>query len=163
MSSTYVITLDGVLRHSRTEAINLQGMNLYRALATTGRLAILCGPDEERADWFLRTNGLRQHAYLIPESLDASPTIAGRRMAQITRLRAQQCHIEFVVEPDPDVAAELLRAGIPTLVYLHPQYSQPSFRPDYKGVAKPWENLVTEVDYQIGMRALAVDADPDDI
>jgi hypothetical protein len=154
MASTFVITLDGVLRNS-TQVVNLQGIRLYRALASTGRLAILGGLDEARDKHFLAANALTQHAYLVPESLDAAPTISGRRMAQITFLRRMQCHIDCVVEPDPDVAAELFRNGISVLSYLHPQYTQPSFRPDYKNEATPWNNLVQEVDYQLAMRTAA--------
>jgi hypothetical protein len=155
MASTFVITLDGVLRNPHTQAVNLQGIRLYRALASTGRLAVLCGPDEARDKHFLAQNGLTEHAYLVPESLDAAPTNSGRRMAQITYLRRMQCHIECVVEPDPDVAAELLSNGVAVLVYLHPVYTQPSFRPDYKNEATPWNNLVQEVDYQLAMRTAA--------
>lgn len=154
MSSTFVMTLDGVLR-TGTDAVNTQGRALYEALASTGRLAILGGPNFERDEWFLASNNLTKHAYHIDEPVDSAPTVAGRRLGQITSLRSQGCYIQFVVEPDPEVAAALFARGIPVLFYLHPQYSTPSFRPDYESVAKPWENLVKQVDYQMAMRAQA--------
>lgn len=151
--STFAMVLDDVLRKTKDESVNLQGMHLYNALASVGRLAILCGPDEEKASWFLASNGFTQHAALIPEKPASAPTKEGRRLYQVTELRAQQARLEFVVEPDPDIATALFREGIPVLVYLHPQYTQPAFRPDYRSVAKPWDNLIDEVDYQIKMRA----------
>lgn len=153
MSSAFVMTLDGVLRTG--QSVNNQGRSLYTALASTGRLAILGGPDETSDEWFLASNGLNQHAYLIPEAKDSASTVAGRRMAQIVALRSQGCFIEFVVEPDPNVAAFLFARSVMVLVYLHPQFSLPSFRPDYENVAKPWNNLVRQVDYQMAMRAQA--------
>lgn len=160
MSQTYVIVLDGVLSHGRTGALNTQGMHLYASLASTGRLAILCGQDYEKADYFLKSNGLKQHAYLIPEDPMDAPDDAGRRMGQIGKLRAQSCNVEFVVEPNPAVAARLFDSGIPTLLYLHPLYSNPAFRPDYENKAKPWDDLVNHVDYQTDLRANTPEFDP---
>lgn len=153
MSATFVMTLDGVLRTG--QSVHNQGRSLYTALSSTGRLAVLGGTDETFDEWFLASNGLMKHAYLVPETKDSASTIAGRRMAQVAYLRSQGCFIEFVVEPDPDVAAFLLSGGVPVLVYLHPQFANPSFRPDYENVAKPWNNLVKQVDYQMAMRAQA--------
>lgn len=152
MSGTVVLVLDGVLRREGTNAVNLQGLRLYHALASTGRLAILCGEDVEMAEWFLRSNGLSEHAYLIGEDKRYASSVSGRREYQLSQLRAQGAHVEFVVEPNPDVAAYLFSIGVPVLVYLHPQYSQPSFRPDYGRTATPWDSLQAEIDYQIAMR-----------
>lgn len=152
-SPTFVLVLDDVLRKPGTEAVIKQGSVLYEALSNTGRLAILCGEDEARADWFLRTNGFVKHAYLIPEDPTSSPTPEGRRMAQIGDLRSRSAHVEFVVEPDPRIAAEIFQNGIPVMAYLHPKYTQPAFRPDYKSAAVPWDDLVSQVDYQIEMKA----------
>lgn len=150
---TFVIVLDGVLRKPANNAVIEQGSNLYAALAETGRLAILCGEDREKADWFLRTNGFTKHVYLIPEDHTASPTISGRRMAQIRQLRGTQAHIQFVVEPDPRIAADLFKESVPVMAYLHPVYTQPAFRPDYKSTATPWDDLIREVEYQIETKA----------
>ena len=153
---TYVMVLDHVLRKPSTNSVITQGQSLYAALATTGRLAILCGEDEDMADWFLRTNGFIKHTHLIPLDKQISPTNSGRRMAQIRSLRTQRAHIEFVIEPDPEIALELYKNGIPVLAYLHPQFTQPAFRPDYSGSARPWEDLTKEVEYQIEMRAKTI-------
>lgn len=150
-----MITLDGVLRDPRTQAIRPQGLTLYRALTGVGRVAVLCGSDVQLASYFLATNGLVQHGSLIPEALDSAPTTWERRLSQIGELRKQGSHIEMVIEPDPQVAAYLLDNGIPVMVYLHPQFTTPSFRPDYESVAKPWDDLVERVDYQVAMRAEA--------
>lgn len=160
-TSTYVMVLDHVLRKPGTNAVISQGQGLYAALSTTGRLAILCGTDVDKADWFLRTNGFTKHAYLIPEDGTVSPTNGGRRMAQIRQLRGVQAHIEFVIEPDPEIALDLYRNGIPVLAYLHPQFTQPAFRPDYKSTATPWDDLRKEVEYQIDMRAKTAYEDED--
>lgn len=151
---TAVLVLDGVLRRDRsTNTILREGLRLYHGLAASGHLVLLCGGDEDRADWFLRTNGLTQHSMLLSEDVAASPTPEGRRMHQIRRIRATGANVEFVVEPNPEIGAALLREGIPVLVYSHPSYTLPSFRPDYRDEATPWKTLTQEVEYQLEMRA----------
>lgn len=150
---TYVLVLDGVIRKPSTNAVIEQGANLYWALAETGRLALLCGEDREKADWFLRTNGFTKHVYLIPEDPTASPTQAGRRMQQVRQLRSRQTHIQFVVEPDPRIVTELFKESVPVMAYLHPVFTQPAFRPDYQSTATPWDDLIREVEYQIDAKA----------
>jgi hypothetical protein len=82
-SPTYVMVVDGVLRKPGTEAVIDQGRALYWALADTGRLALLCGTDKERVDWFLRTNGFNKHVALIEEDLTSAATPEERRVQQI--------------------------------------------------------------------------------
>ena len=151
---TYAITLHGVLQQPNG-APNPQGMALYRALSTVGRLAILGGLDRAKDEWFLATQGLDDHVDFLPESIEKGPTELARRLAQIGALRAKGTHIEMAVEPDPEVVAAIHEQGVPTLMYLHPRFTQPAFRPDYKSVAKPWNTLVESVQYQEALKAVA--------
>jgi hypothetical protein len=153
-TTTYVMVVDGVLRKPATNAVIESGQALYWSLAETGRLALLCGDDKDKVDWFLRTNGFTKHVYLIPEDPTASPTAGGRRMQQIRELRRGQANIAFVVEPDPTIALDLYNESVPVMIYLHPTYTQPAFRPGYKSLAKPWEDLISEVEFQIEQKAL---------
>jgi hypothetical protein len=152
-TATYVLVVDGVLRKPGTNAVIEQGQALYWALAATGRLVLLCGEDEKKVDWFLRTNGFNKHVHLIPEDPTASPTLEGRRLQQIRQIRGTQANVQFVIEPDPRVALHLFNESIPVLAYLHPVFMQPAFRPGYKSVATPWEDLISEVEYQIDAKA----------
>lgn len=152
---TYVLTLHGVLQQPNG-APNPQGLSLYRALASVGRLVVLGGLDRAKDEWFLATHDLRDHVNFVPESIEKHPTELGRRRAQIGTLRAQGSHIELVVEPDPEIVAALHEDGLPTLLYLHPRFTQPAFRPDYKSEATPWNQLVQTVNYQEALKALVV-------
>lgn len=42
--------------------------------------------------------------------------------------------------------------GIGVLNYLHPNYSNPRFRPDYQDTVTPWSELVGEVERQRALR-----------
>jgi hypothetical protein len=153
-AATYVLVVDGVLRKPSTNAVIESGQALYWSLAQSGRLALLCGEDRDKVDWFLRINGFNKHVHLIPEDPTASPTASGRRLQQIRELRRGQANITFVVEPDPSIALDLFKESVPVMVYLHPVFTQPAFRPGYKSEAKPWEDLISEVNYQIAAKAL---------
>jgi hypothetical protein len=148
--SVFVFVLDGVMRYNA--AINVPGAEMYRSLSAHNRVAILCGENKEEAEHFLRVNDFRTHAYVIEEDPTSSPTKEGRRRDQISRLRQYGSHVELVLEPDPEIAADLFSWGVPTMVYLHPQYSRPSFRPDFGREVKPWDTLVETIDYQTEMR-----------
>lgn len=150
---TYVLVVDGVLRKPATNAVIESGRALYWSLVETGRLALLCGEDRDKVDWFLRTNAFNKHVHLIPEDPTSSPTPSGRRLQQIRELRRAQSNITFVVEPNPAIALDLYKESVPVMVYLHPVYTQPAFRPGYKSVAKPWEDLISEVEFQIEQKA----------
>jgi len=149
---TFVLTLEGVLQQPNG-APNIQGFALYHALASQGRLAILCGEDKEKANWFLATNDLVDHLIVVPERMDSHPSHLERRSIQLSHLMQQGHNVELVIEPDPEVVAHLHGMGIPALLYLHPKFSQPSFRPDWESEATPWSKLIEAVNYQEQLKA----------
>jgi hypothetical protein len=57
------------------------------------------------------------------------------------------------VLPDPDLARDLYVEGVPVLLYLHPQFSSRSFRPDHEPGLTPWNELAEEVEFQIKAKA----------
>lgn len=152
---TYVLTLHGVIQQANG-APNPQGLALYRAFTSLGRVAVLGGLNRERDEWFLATHGLTEHPEFVSESVEKSPTELGRRMAQIGALRAQGTVVDLVVEPDPEIVAAMHEQGLATLLYLHPKFTQPAFRPDFESVAKPWSTLVETVQYQERLKAVQV-------
>lgn len=150
------MVIDGVLRKASTDAVIEQGKSLYWSLAETGRLVLLGSEDVNRTDWFLRVNGFNKHVLMIPEDVTLAPTKTGRRVAQINALRRTQAAVHFVIEPDPEIARDLFNMAVPVLCYLHPTYTQPSFRPGYTSEAKPWADLVADVEYQVAQKAAHV-------
>lgn len=153
MSSTGLFVLDGVIRKAGTNDILIrQGKVLYLAVAAGMRVGILGGTDKEHDDWFLRSQYLIKHPDLFEERRSDGPTIEQRRLAQITRARARGSSVEFVVEPNPAVAAYLMDKGVPVLLFMPPRYMHPDFRPDASRESSPWDTLVSTVDYQEALR-----------
>lgn len=152
---TYAITLHGVLQQ-HNGAPNRQGIDLYQALAGIGRVVVLGGPEQAKDEYFLASNGLGLHVSYVPEDWSHSNDQGAIRIKQVNDIRAAGTPIDLVVEPDPQIAARIFDVSVPVLLYLHPRFSEPSFRPDFKSVAKPWDEMVKVVDYQIQMKAKQV-------
>lgn len=156
MTGQIGFALDGVLRKlTDPSAVNTNGLTLYHSLLGHGRIVILGDGfprDHEEIDHFLklqRVTGFVGIDVSVPsDGIDS----VDRRLAQVARMR-RNGSISFMVEPDPRIAARLLQAGLPTLLYLHPQYTVPSWRPDYEGRLRRWDDLVTETDRQVSLRA----------
>lgn len=151
---TVAIALDGVLRKPLdVEAQDFGASLLYGALRDVFRVVVLGTDDPVKDEHFLTINGLVKYVKIEPVRPEDGKDIATQKRAQIKRLRAEGFRFEFVIVPDPDLATDLYRIGIPVLLYLHPTYSAESFRPDYEGGLRPWNELEAEVEFQRMARA----------
>lgn len=136
------IVLDGVLRKPLdVEAQDFGANLLYGALSDQFRLVVLGSDDTRRDDHFLLVNGMARHIRVEP---DHPKGILG----QLRNLRQEGFVFEFVVLADPQDAMILVQNGYSTLLYTHPTFSSPAFRPDYTGGIRSWYELETEVDLQ---------------
>lgn len=156
----YLITLQDVIRQ-HTGALNPQGRTLYEGFVHLGSTVILGEEDAEKDKWFLATQGMSGHSNYIPLDTDVSPDPVEQRLNQVRQLRAAGMLVELAVDPNPEVVAALHLEMVPTLLYLHPRFSQPSFRPDFESVARPWDELTSAVEYQITQRAKRVLPEPE--
>lgn len=147
MTATVAIVIEGILSREIGEGVITQGQRLYFGLMESYRVALISDrTDTEAVTYWLKVNGFDKHPYLIPAHLKDSEDPAERRMQQISRLRQAGCHVDLLVEPDPKVAAHVMGNGIAVLNYLHPNYSNPRFRPDYRETVTPWSELDAEVE-----------------
>lgn len=156
MSGQIGFVLDGVLRRiSDSQSLDPNGRILFEGLKDLGRVTFLAdgfARDRPFIEHFLRFHRISEYVDIDISVLSDGPDTVARRMTQVNRLR-RTGPISFVVEPDPKIAAALLADGIPTLLYLHPQYTVPSWRPDFTGRLRRWDDLVAETDRQETLRA----------
>lgn len=148
------IALDGVLRKPLdVEAHDFGATMLFRSLAAQFRVVVLGTDNAERDEQFLTINGLNDYVRIEPMKPEDGTSVAAQKRGQLRRLRAEGYRFEFVVVPDPEQAKDLYAIGVPVLLYLHPTFSSESFRPDYEGGLRPWNDLVDEVRFQVTARA----------
>lgn len=144
------IVLDGVLRKPLdVEAQDFGASLLFASLVENFRVVVLGSEDLARDEHFLMINGMVRYIRLDP----IRPTDRGGVADQIRRLRREGFTFEFVVVPDPDVARDLYEDGVPVLVYLHPEFSSRSARPDHEPGLTPWNELEEEVEFQRTQKA----------
>lgn len=143
-SNHVAITVEGILKQLNDNGVLVPGLLLYKSLIKDHRVSLIIdSAAKEKVQYWLLMNSLTDHVNEIYWD-DIDPDDApSRRIAQIGRLR-KQGPLSLVFESDTTVAAALLKAGIPTMLYLHPQYTSPEHRPGYRAEITPWDDLVAE-------------------
>lgn len=156
MSGQIAFVLDGVLRRiADGQALDPNGRMLFEGLKDLGRVTFLAdgfSRDRKFIEHFLRYHRISEYVDIDISVLSDGPDTVSRRLTQISRLR-RTGPISFAVEPDPKVAAALMADGVPTLLYLHPQFTVPSWRPDFGGRLRRWDDLAAETERQESLRA----------
>lgn len=156
MSGQIGFVLDGVLRRiTDSQAVDPNGRMLFEGLKVLGRVTFLADGytrDRTNIEHFLKFQRISDYVDIDISVLSDGPDTVARRMTQINRLRRTGA-INFVVEPDPKIAAALMADGVPTLLYMHPQFTVPSWRPDFHGRLRRWDDLVSETERQESLRA----------
>jgi hypothetical protein len=148
------IALDGVLRKPLdVEAQDFGAFLLYASLVDHFRVVILGTDNPVMDEHFLSVNGMVRYVKIEPTRREDGESDLDRKRGQLRRLRTEGFRFEFVVIPDPDLARDLYANGVPVLLYLHPTFSAPSFRPDHKPGIRAWSELAAEVEFQVNAKA----------
>ncbi|MEW1675623.1 hypothetical protein AB0O47_20620 [Streptomyces noursei] len=143
-----VIAIDGVLKRPDSDAITPAGLLLYQGLAETHVVHLVDEPDsfnssKALAEHWLTRNGFTKHIRLIkPQMSDRYGLLGG-----LQALRPD-LHVDLVVVAAPHQASDLLAAGYTTVLFSHPRYSRPQWKPDYRGEPREWDDLVAEIEAQ---------------
>lgn len=151
--SVTVISLEGVLAVGRPDDVVMMkpfgpGVITYHAMKSLTKIVVVSTAPQDRAEHWLRVQGLRDHAYLY----------AGDKplMDKLSAMRAIQLDISLVLHPDPAEVVTALRAGFLCGLWSHPSYARPEWRPDAPRTQRPWDEVVKEVELQ----RLALAGDP---
>lgn len=146
------IAVEGVLADQGNEpsfaaAKFLQaGALLYHGFRGVTKILLLTdNQDEEKVEHWLKVHGFTHHLDVLynPEPYDL---IRGREdlIAEVRRRGGY----ELAVESEDRYAARLLSHGVSTVVVAHPTYTRAEFQPGEASTARPWEQVVAELDRQ---------------
>lgn len=138
------IVVEGILRQPNDSGIIIPGLLIYKSLVKDHRVSLIFDSgNKERIQYWLIMNSLTDHVNEIYWD-ETDPDDAGtRRLRQISRLR-KQGPLSLVYESDMEAATKLLQAQIPTMLFLHPAYTHPDFRPGSASEPTPWNELLAE-------------------
>jgi hypothetical protein len=143
-----VISIEGVLKRPNSDAVIPAGQLLYHGLAETHAVHLADDADTFNsskllAQNWLKRSGFNKHIRVIkPYASDRYGLLGG-----IQSLRPD-LHVDLVVVADPTVASALLAAGYTTVLFTHPRYARPQWKPDYRGEPKAWDDVVAEIEAQ---------------
>jgi len=138
------IVVEGILRQPNDNSVIIPGLLIYKSLVKDHRVSLIIdSAAKSKVQYWLLSNSLVDHiGEIYWDDIDSEDT-AERRLAQVGRLKANG-PLSLVYESDTSAATKLLNAGIPTMLFLHPQYTHPEFRPGHTSEATPWNELLAE-------------------
>lgn len=141
-----VMFVDGVLRHNSSAPI-YSGMALYRMFSEDMRVVLLSEDKEKTHRWLLE-HKINTFDDLIDNNVPG--VLEDPEFEQVKYCRSQG-KIELVVTANIELAKKLLEEGIDTLMFLHPNYLRPEFRPDGRQGIRSWAAVQDEMDKQMEM------------
>ena len=141
-----VMFVDGVLR-SETGSPIYQGLALYRMFNEDVRVVLLTDDRDKTHRWLLE-HKINKFDDLVDQNVPG--VIDDPDFEQVKYCRSQG-KVELVVTGDTDLAKKLLEIGLDTLLFLHPSYLRPEFRPDGRQGMRSWAAIEEEMDKQIEM------------
>ena len=138
--------VDDVLRSSTGSPI-YQGLALYRMFNEDVRVILLTDDREKTHRWLLE-HRINTFDDLVDRNV---PGILNDPDLEQFKYCRSQGKVELVVTGNVELAKRLLEIGLDTLLFLHPTYLRPEFRPDGRQGMKAWADIENEIDKQIEM------------
>lgn len=141
-----VMFVDDVLRSSTGSPI-YQGLALYRMFNEDVRVVLLTDDREKTHRWLLE-HRINTFDDLVDRNV---PGILNDPDLEQVKYCRSQGKVELVVTGNVELSKKLLEIGLDTLLFLHPTYLRPEFRPDGRQGMKAWADIEEEIDKQIEM------------
>ena len=142
-----VLFMDGVLR-SNSKVPIYEGVSLYKSLNVNGTVMLACEDQEEAQRW------CTEHNLTDVDGFISNKTVGEYEDKDFLKIQHQQASgpLFMVIMADVDLATKCVANGIKVLLWLHPVYQSPKFRPDGGVGRKSWDELVGELDRQVDMK-----------
>jgi hypothetical protein len=138
------IVVNGVMKGDNDVAPIIPGLLLYRSLVKTHRVSLIIDESNRmQIQYWLKVNGFIDHTNEVYFEVDDPIDVVERREAQISRLRSTGS-FSLLIESDMRVAKRMLETGVPTFLFLRPQYTHPDFDPNAQFEVTPWESILNE-------------------
>ena len=141
------IFVDGVLRGDGNVPI-YQGLALYRMFNEDIRVVLLCEDKTLVHRWLLE-----HKINKLDDIMDYTvPGILNDPDFDLVKYVRSQGKLDLVITADIELSKKLLEIGMDTLMFLHPSYLRPEFRPDSRQGVRSWSEIEAESEKQIEMR-----------
>jgi hypothetical protein len=136
-----LVFYEGVLQTSKDRPL-LDGFLLVQALGQSYRLVVATSGTQERVEHQLRTERLQDLVTeVVDKTADLPPLPLWQR--QIESVRSKY-GIALMLSADPEMVAWSLERRVTSLLFAHPGYARPPYRPEQG--SRSWERLVEELE-----------------
>jgi hypothetical protein len=135
---TCAITINGIIRDPLTSAPNDHGLALYNSLVSSYRVFLFADEVGNIEDWLKLEKISGWIGLVVPRP---GHDLRDERLNQVSHVRTLG-GLDFLIDPDPSVCADLFRAGVPTMLYSHPRYTYLQNQPGLRA----WSELESAVD-----------------
>lgn len=161
MAKIAVISAEGVLCRQDRKDNTFQafspipeGLALVGSLAHTYSIAVVADvTDADEVHTWMKTHGMAQfYSYALQRKPGMPEDRTERVLAQVDYLRSS-FPVGLVVDSDPATIASLMVKGYCGLLFTHPQYARPEWRPDDDKGMRSWAAIAAEVQEQNRMKA----------
>lgn len=139
--------LDDVLRNAKGSPL-YEVAAILNAVKDSKKVTILSKNNED-ADRWLKSVNVGKIDDLVDYSFITAVEDKDYWLVEYCRANGK---VDLVITADVDLAKRLLEVGVNTMLFLHPMYIRPEFRPDGRGRRK-WDAIVEELDKQQELHA----------
>jgi hypothetical protein len=159
-----LLSVEGVLAAAPTDPGALfpaslpvrPGIRLLEALGE--HYKVVLATDEANPDFvehWLKQQGLTDFYGVLVNRLKTEVDLdhTQLRCAQFARMRGSGFQVDFVVDTDPAVITHVMQQGFVGMLFAHPQYLRPEFRPDSERGQKTWAEIEAEQEHQAVLRS----------
>ena len=143
MTSLVIVSLEGVLQTADGRPADT-GLHLYRAHRNqaAAHLVLISTATDQVARHFLHEHKIPEPSQVITDAVNTDTWVA---KCQLLR-RTGPYPVDYVIVPDPGLAASLYYHGFCVLLYTSPQFARPEWRPDAPaGQPLAWSMLAEEL------------------
>lgn len=127
MTALVIVSLEGVLQTADGRPADT-GLHLYRAHhgQPAAHLVLISSATGEVARHFLHEHKIPEPSQVITDAADTGSWVIKCELIR----RTGPYPVDYVIVPDPGLAAELYYHGFSVLLFTDPRYARPEWRPD---------------------------------
>lgn len=135
----------------RRAALLTEGQALLVGLGQVARVSLLSSEPREDLQRWLDSHGVSQDAY--SGMWCHQDSLGDLRTEQLGALIAAGLRPALFISANPLEVKTAMELGLPALLFVHPVYQRPEFRPDADTAIRAWDELEDEMDRQNALRA----------
>jgi hypothetical protein len=137
-----LVHVEGVLTNQNNQPI-VVGEQIFRSLVPQNRMVLSTTKTKADAERHVALRGLTDWANIR----SAEESLPGVDLLwRHIELERQSGALDMVITADPKMVERCLQESVPAMLFAHPVYMVPEFRPDSEFSLRSWDDMVQEIE-----------------